>query len=60
MWDKDAVLQQEALGIVERLVGEGQQVLLFGGSRQAVEEAVVGLRGKVPGVRSYRSGLLPG
>ena len=51
---------QEALGIVERLVGEGQQVLLFGGSRQAVEEAVVGLRGKVPGVRSYRSGLLPG
>ena len=51
---------QEALGVVERLVAEGQQVLLFGGSRQAVEEAVLGLKGKVPGIRSYRSGLLPG
>lgn len=50
---------QEALGITERLVAAGQQVLLFGGTRQAVEEAVLGLRGKVPGVRSYRSGLLP-
>src|SRR5699024_9097801 len=51
---------QEALGVVERLVAEGQQVLLFGGSSQAVEEAVLGLKGKVPGIRSYRSGLLPG
>lgn len=51
---------QEAMGITERLVAGGEQVLLFGGSRPAVEEAVLGLRGKVPGIRSYRSGLLPG
>lgn len=50
---------QEALGITERLVAAGRQVLLFCGSRQAVEEAVIGLRGRVPGVRAYRSGLLP-
>lgn len=50
---------QEAMGITERLVAEGRQVLLFGGSRQATEEAVLGLRGRVPGVRAYRSGLLP-
>lgn len=50
---------QEAMGITAKLVEEGRQVLLFCGSRQAVEEAVIGLRGRVPGVRSYRSGLLP-
>src|SRR5690554_1963824 len=50
---------QEAMGLVDRLVTGGKQVLLFCGSRQAVEEAVLGLRGRVPGIRSYRSGLLP-
>src|SRR5690625_1415247 len=50
---------QEAMSITERLVEAGSQVLLFCGSRQAVEEAVIGLRGRVPGVRAYRSGLLP-
>lgn len=50
---------QEAMGLVERLVADGKQVLLFCGSRQSVEEAVLGLRGRVPGIRSYRSGLLP-
>lgn len=51
---------QEAVSIVERLVAAGKQVLLFCRSRQAVEEAVLGLRGRVPSVRAYRSGLLPG
>jgi DEAD/DEAH box helicase domain-containing protein len=50
---------QEAVGIAQRLVASGKQVLVFAGSRQGAEEAVLGLRERVPGVRSYRSGLLP-
>ncbi len=50
---------QEAMSITRSLVGAGQQVLLFAGTRQATEEAVLGLKGSVPGVRAYRSGLLP-
>lgn len=51
---------QEAVGITRRLVSSGKQVLVFCGSRQGAEEAVLGLRERLPGVRSYRSGLLPG
>jgi DEAD/DEAH box helicase domain-containing protein len=50
---------QEAVRIAHRLVSSGKQVLVFAGSRQGAEEAVLGLRERVPGVRSYRSGLLP-
>lgn len=50
---------QEAVGITQRLTAAGSQVLLFAGTRQATEEAVLALRDAVPGVRSYRSGLLP-
>jgi DEAD/DEAH box helicase domain-containing protein len=50
---------QEAVGIAQRLVASGKQVLVFAGSRQGAEEAVLGLRERVADVRSYRSGLLP-
>ncbi|HEX7004315.1 MAG TPA: DEAD/DEAH box helicase [Trueperaceae bacterium] len=50
---------QEAVSIAQRLVNSGKQVLVFCGSRQGAEEAVLGLRQRVAGVRSYRSGLLP-
>jgi DEAD/DEAH box helicase domain-containing protein len=50
---------QEAVSIAHRLVSTGKQVLIFSGSRQGAEEAVLALRERVPGVRSYRSGLLP-
>ena len=49
---------QEAVRITERLVTNGKQVLVFCGSRQGAEEAVIGLRELLSGVRSYRSGLL--
>lgn len=51
---------QEAVLATARLVADGRQVLLFCGSRQAAEEAVLNLR-PLTGerVRSYRSGLLP-
>ena len=48
----------EAASLARHLAEAGRQVLMFAGSRQGVEEAVVQLRPDVPGVRSYRSGLL--
>jgi DEAD/DEAH box helicase domain-containing protein len=50
----------EAASLAERLARDGRQVLVFAGSRQGAEEAVVQLRGRMDGVRTYRSGLLPG
>ncbi|HLR47198.1 MAG TPA: helicase-related protein, partial [Deinococcales bacterium] len=51
---------QEAVLATARLVQDGKQVLLFCGSRQAAEEAVLNLRPLTgAAVRSYRSGLLP-
>ncbi|MDZ7799781.1 MAG: DEAD/DEAH box helicase [Trueperaceae bacterium] len=49
---------QDAVRIAEGLVRAGRQVLVFAGSRQGAEEAVLQLRASVDGVRSYRSGLL--
>ena len=48
----------EAASLAERLSLDGLQVLVFAGSRQGAEEAVMQLRARVAGVRSYRSGLL--
>lgn len=48
---------QEASGIARLLASDGLQVLMFAGSRQGVEQAVLQLRPDVPTVRSYRSGL---
>ena len=48
----------EAASLAQRLVDDGRQVLVFAGSRQGAEEAVLQLRRRIPGVRSYRSGLL--
>ncbi len=48
----------EAASLAERLAADGRQVLVFAGSRQGAEEAVLQLRGRTDGVRSYRSGLL--
>lgn len=51
---------QEAVLVTARLLEAGKQVLLFCGSRQAAEEAVMNLRPLTgDAVRSYRSGLLP-
>lgn len=50
---------QQAMSITRQLVDAGKQVLLFGGTRQATEEAALGLREDIPLVRPYRSGLLP-
>ena len=50
---------QQAVTIAQKLVQDGKQVLVFAGSRQGAEEAVLSLRHHLPGVRSYRSGLLP-
>ncbi|MEX2501149.1 MAG: DEAD/DEAH box helicase [Trueperaceae bacterium] len=49
----------EAASLAERLAHHGLQVLVFADGRQGVEEAVVQLRGRMDGVRAYRSGLLP-
>lgn len=49
----------EATDVAERLAAQGAQVLVFARSRQGAEEAVLHLRSSTPGVRSYRSGLLP-
>ncbi len=48
---------QEAAGIARLLADDGLQVLMFAGSRQGVEQAVLQLKPDVPSVRSYRSGL---
>ncbi len=48
----------EAASLAHALAQQGLQVLMFAGSRQGVEEAVVQLRSTIDGVRSYRSGLL--
>jgi len=48
----------EAASLAGRLADDGLQVLVFAGSRQGAEEAVVQLRGARDGVRAYRSGLL--
>ena len=56
----------EAASLARRLADRGLQVLVFAGSRQGAEEAVVQLRGPGratgpsdgDGVRAYRSGLL--
>lgn len=60
--DRDLALRRppasDAVAIAERLAGAGRQVLVFAGSRQGAEEAVLGLRRRVQGVRTYRSGLL--
>lgn len=48
----------EAASLAGRLAADGLQVLVFAGSRQGAEEAVVQLRAGVDGVRAYRSGLL--
>jgi DEAD/DEAH box helicase domain-containing protein len=50
----------EAASIARALAADGLQVLMFAGSRQGVEQAVLQLRPDVPSVRSYRSGLKAG
>lgn len=50
----------EAASLAGRLAEDGLQVLVFAGSRQGAEEAVVQLRSRTDGVRTYRSGLLAG